>query len=196
MNHTGLDARKVDNMERNIFIVSAVGTGCIPKSAFDDALFRVGIHNFNLMPLSSVIPPQTNIIITKTYPREILPGTMQPVVLAHHESESRSQVISAGIGWMLAKEGGVFVEVSGTWDGDTTEAQLISSVEELSQRRDWNWVQSCQTRVKETQVADKAACVLVCAVYDFMTVWGEKLAIRTPISQQYLHEGISSSQFS
>lgn len=192
MNHIGLDARKVNNMERNIFIVSAVGTGCIPKSAFDEALFRVGIHNFNLMPLSSVIPPQTNIIIAKTYHRNILPGTMQPVVLAHYESEKRGQVISAGIGWKLAKEGGVFVEVSGAWDGDKTEAQLMSSVEELARRRNWNWVQSCQTRVQETQVGDKAACVLVCAVYDFMTVWGEKSAMETPILPQTSQEGVFS----
>ncbi len=175
-------------MDKNIFIVSAVGTGCIPKSAFDDALFRVGIHNFNLMPLSSVIPPQTNIILQKTYNREILPGTMQPVVLAHHESEKYGQVISAGIGWKLAKEGGVFVEVRGAWDRKTTEAQLASSIEEFTRRRNWNWVQSCQMQVQETKIADKAACALVCAVYDFIMVWGKKFPIETPIPQHNISE--------
>jgi len=173
---TDLVRRKVNQMERNIFIVAAIGVGCTPKSAFDDAMFEVGIHNFNLIPLSSVIPPKTNIIETRRYNREVMPGTMQPVVMAHYASDKAGQVISAGIGWKLATEGGVFVEISGPWDGQTTENKLADSVEELARRRrDWNLLQPCQTRIMETTVGDKAACVLVCAVYDFMMVWGKKL---------------------
>ncbi len=161
-------------MKKNIFIVDAIGIGCTLKSAFDDALFQVRIHNFNLIPLSSVIPPQTNVITTKTYDREMTPGTMQPVVMAHYESETYGQFISAGLGWKLASEGGVFVEVSGPWDGQITETKLVAGVEELAHRRNWNWIQPCQMLVRETTVGDKAACALVCAVYDFMTVWGKK----------------------
>ncbi len=36
-------------------------------SAFDRALLNAGIHNFNLIPLSSVIPPQSVIHETGTY---------------------------------------------------------------------------------------------------------------------------------
>ena len=172
-------------MERNIFIVATAGVGCTPKSAFDDALFHGGIHNFNLIPLSSVIPPEASIIVTETYTGEIMPGTMQPVVMAHYSSEKPGQVISAGIGWKLASEGGVFVEISGPWDGKTTEAKLEASVDELARRRqNWNWLQPSQTQVMETTVEDKAACALVCAVYDFMKVWGKKQGMEAVIPQE------------
>jgi len=164
----------MNQMNQNIFIIGATGTGCTPKSALDDALSRVGIHHFNLLPLTSVIPPMTNIILKGVYNRRILPGTVQPVVMAHYESETPGQVISAGIGWKLAAEGGVFIEVNGAWNEITTEHKLITSLEELTQRRDWDWQQPSQTRVQETTVKNQASSVLVCAIYDFITVWGEK----------------------
>ena len=164
----------MSQMSRNIFIVDATGTGCTPKSALDDALSKLGIHHFNLLHLTSVIPPMTEIILKDVYDRRILPGTVQPVVMAHFESDQPGQVISAGLGWKLAVEGGIFMEVNGVWDERTTEHKLLTSLDELARRRDWDWQQPSQTKVQESIVKNQAASVLVCAIYDFITIWGEK----------------------
>jgi arginine decarboxylase len=43
-------------------MASSVGTGPTELAAFDDALLRVGAGNYNLVRLSSVIPPAARIV--------------------------------------------------------------------------------------------------------------------------------------
>ena len=48
-----------------IYIASGVGIGKTPLSAFDAALKDAGVYNFNLITLSSVIPPKSVIKLRK-----------------------------------------------------------------------------------------------------------------------------------
>ncbi len=43
-----------------IHIGTSIGTGETELSAFDTALYNAGIANYNLLYLSSVIPPRVN----------------------------------------------------------------------------------------------------------------------------------------
>ena len=45
----------------SIHVVGAVGTGPTSLAAFDDALVSVGVANYNLVRLSSVIPPGSSV---------------------------------------------------------------------------------------------------------------------------------------
>ena len=48
-----------------ITVTWGVGTGSTKLSAFDKALWNAGIANFNLIPLSSIIPPDSQIELRK-----------------------------------------------------------------------------------------------------------------------------------
>jgi arginine decarboxylase len=95
-----------------IAVVTGVGRGRTLLSAFDDALRRCGVHNYNLIPLSSVIPPSAVVVRRDRYatpPDEH--GHRLYVVKADVRSDQPGQVIAAGIGWYQWGDGrGVFVE--------------------------------------------------------------------------------------
>jgi len=44
-----------------IVLTSAIGSGKTSLSAFDDALFKAGMGNYNLIRLSSIIPKNAKI---------------------------------------------------------------------------------------------------------------------------------------
>ncbi|MFX1511985.1 MAG: pyruvoyl-dependent arginine decarboxylase [Promethearchaeota archaeon] len=162
-------------MTRKIFVVKGTGFGSTKKSAFDDALKSAGIENFNLIPLSSVIPPDTELEVIEKYPKTIVPGTMQPVVMACVSSNVPDQNISAGVGWRISKEnnGGIFVEVSNTEKLEVTKKELELGVKEISEHRNWVWRDKGQFVLEETIVPEgKAASIVVVAVYDFIHLWG------------------------
>jgi arginine decarboxylase len=97
-------------------IVSAVGRGQTLLSSFDDALHRCGVHNYNLLPLSSVIPPGADIIPAGEYSTSADEhGHRLYVVKADCRSDEPGQGIAAGIGWYQWRDGrGVFIEHEAT----------------------------------------------------------------------------------
>lgn len=162
-------------VQRTIYVVKGLGIGSTLKSAFDDALLKAGIENFNLIPLSSVIPPDTELVIAETgYPKHIIPGTMQPVVMASISSKETGEKLSAGVGWRQSpNNGGIFVEVSNKLPVHLTKKELIDGVAEISGHRPWNWVDIGHIVTGEIVVPHgKCASIVVAAIYDFVNVWG------------------------
>lgn len=49
-----------------IVLTGVIGSGKNSLSAFDDALFKAGMGNYNLIKLSSIIPKNTKIKVEKT----------------------------------------------------------------------------------------------------------------------------------
>lgn len=49
--------------KRTIYVTSGIGEGQTNLSAFDAALWDAGIANFNLIKLSSVIPPHSKVLV-------------------------------------------------------------------------------------------------------------------------------------
>lgn len=97
-------------------IVIAQGTGddVTPLAAFDAALMACGVANYNLIALSSVIPPDST-LVKKTYvtpPDEY--GQRLYVVMSRHDVQTQGELAVAGIGWTQAEDGrGLFVELHG-----------------------------------------------------------------------------------
>ena len=95
-----------------IEVATAIGVGRTPISSFDHALWRCGIHNYNLIPLSSVVPPGAEVVVLDRCER---PGGEWGhrlyVVMASARSASPGAVVVAGLGWAQWGDGrGVFVE--------------------------------------------------------------------------------------
>lgn len=96
----------------NIRIASGVGIGSTKLSAFDQALKQAGMYNFNIIYLSSVIPPKSKILTGKK-PRfsKSDVGKRLYAVLAEIRSDKKGNYIGAGLGWYQFSDGsGVFVE--------------------------------------------------------------------------------------
>ena len=102
---------------RAIEISCGTGTGPTTLAAFDGALRSTGIANFNLLRLSSVIPPGTDVL-----PRK---GPVSPIngewgdrlycVMAEMRVDTPGAEAWAGIGWVQQEETGkgLFVEHEG-----------------------------------------------------------------------------------
>jgi arginine decarboxylase len=96
----------------NIYVISTTGSGNTTLSAFDNALKNAGIYNYNLIPLSSVIPMNATVVKRKRFAsltNEL--GYRLYVVKADIRTSQIDKYISSGLGWYMTRnEGGIFVE--------------------------------------------------------------------------------------
>src|SRR6478672_6616575 len=126
-----------------ITIVGAAGIGSTLLSSFDDALHGCGVCNYNLIPLSSVIPPESDIVPLERYetPAEEF-GHRLYVVKADMRTDVPGTAVAAGIGWYQWGDGrGVFVEheladVSAAVARHELEGRIRSSLADLCAVRD------------------------------------------------------------
>lgn len=147
-----------------IEVVWGTGEGGTALGAVDSALADGGIHNYNLVSLSSVVPEDAAVRETGTHERQWDVGTMVATVLAENESTVTGETIAAGLGWATAEEGGVFYEASSE-NADTVETLLRRGLRTAkSERPDWHWDDAIDTQVVEHTVEDNGA-VIVAAVY-------------------------------
>ncbi|MEM4663258.1 MAG: pyruvoyl-dependent arginine decarboxylase [Candidatus Diapherotrites archaeon] len=148
----------------DIIITAATGTGNTELSAFDNALWNAGVANYNLIKLSSIIPPGSRIVIKKPDLKPEEYGQRLYVVLSEQRVSKRGQVACAGVGWYLLEDGrGVFVEHHGT-SVKKVEKQLIKSLQDLARQRGVKGVQF-HTKTSSIKCKDKPVCALVCAIY-------------------------------
>jgi arginine decarboxylase len=107
---------------RSIEISCGTGTGPNTLAAFDSALVATGIANFNLLRLSSVIPPGTEIrpVEGPVSPIEGEWGDRLYVVMAEERVTVPGEEAWAGIGWVQDEESGkgLFVEHEGHAEED------------------------------------------------------------------------------
>jgi arginine decarboxylase len=151
----------------NIQLSSGTGKGHTKLAAFDAALHATGVSNYNLIRLSSVIPPGSK-IITKT-PIEHQPGDWGDrlyVVMAEMRVNTPNMEAWAGIGWVQDKETGkgLFVEHEGT-NEQTVRRDIKSSLEAMMGIRSVDFGEIEMEVIGRTCTHDPV-CALVIAVYD------------------------------
>lgn len=94
-------------------VVTALGRGPTELAAFDAALVAAGVADRNLIPLSSVLPPDS--VVMKMHDQlEKCPGEWGDrlyCVLAEHRTFTPGEQVWAGIGWVQDETGqGLLVE--------------------------------------------------------------------------------------
>jgi arginine decarboxylase len=156
-----------------IKIVKGAGEASTPLSAFDGALNDAGVCNYNLITLSSVIPPNSVVErTTKFKTPESEWGYKLYCVMAEERCNEAGKFIAAGIGWyQLEDRRGLFVEHH--LIGDTrvaVESELLfrikNSLKDLCKFRDIDWEdEKMQMEVSIDQVKSHPASVLVMAIY-------------------------------
>lgn len=151
-----------------IQVATGVGRGPTKLSAFDSALRAAGVHNFNLICLSSVVPPQSKV--------QVLGGPVNPVgdwgdrlyvVMAHERVEGPGAQAWAGIGWVqeAATGRGLFVEHEGT-DEVSVSADIDASLGALCEGRPQQRFGPVRKVVRGAVSEDgRPTCALVVAVF-------------------------------
>jgi arginine decarboxylase len=150
-----------------IKILSSKAEGKTLTSAFDLALAKVGLQNYNLIKISSIIPKDAKVIEAQEYKNtDKKVGDILHVVISEKVSDVKGQRITCGLGWMLADEGGVFYEESLLDSSkELVEKKLLEGLEDAKKIREWNWIDKPKMEIEEL-VVEKNGCVIVIAVYD------------------------------
>lgn len=151
-----------------IYITHGTGSGPTPLAAFDAALFRAGIANYNLIHLSSVIPTGAKPIIKKVRmnAKRSEFGKRLYVVYASKAETGLGKSAWAGLGWVMTKGGdhrGLFVEHIGENESDVVE-QIRLTLDCMTSYRKESFG---KMRYKTVGIhcTDEPVCAVVAAVY-------------------------------
>ncbi len=157
----------------DIQVICGVGSGRTTLSAFDAALKDAGVYNYNLITLSSIIPPGSIVSKMKRYNSPHAEyGHKLYVIKAEIRSEEAGKFIAAGLGWYQIEDGrGMFVEHE--IKGETRlaveseiESRISRSLKDLCRFRHIKFdPQKAKSATSITQIKDHPTSVLVLAVY-------------------------------
>lgn len=152
-----------------ITLHKAVGTGKTELSAFDSALLKCGIGNANLIYLSSVIPPNTDLIFSEesvSFDKAGGWGDRLYVVMAQKRTTKRGSKVAAGIGWVQNEETkkGLFVEHAGDSEEGVIE-HIEASLSSMVNDRPNESFGSINYFTAGAECFDDPVCVMAVAVY-------------------------------
>jgi arginine decarboxylase len=152
---------------KQIPVVRATGTGSTTLAAFHDALVQIDAGYYNLLRLSSVIPPRTRVDASMATP---VPtgqwGDKLYCVYAEQRTETLGEHAWAGIGWVQRTDGGggLFVEHEGASEAYVRNA-ITLSLTDLVAGREKEF--SAPEWVLNGAVCDgRPTCSLVLAAYE------------------------------
>jgi len=160
-----------------IQVLGSCGYGRTTLSAFDKALCNIGIHDYNLITLSSIIPPGSQVDICDVYrPADADCGSRLYVIMAEQHSVTPNTIVGAALGWYQAPDGrGMFVEHVGTAQEangllfleDELAHQVRLSLEDMCKSRSIVYDERQRRLMVRTGVVQPgyACCALVVAIY-------------------------------
>jgi len=154
---------------KTIRVAWGSATGPTAMSSFDAALADAGVHNYNLVTLSSVIPAEAHVERVGTAP------DLGPAGNALYAVVGRETLVpgvdsdaAAGLGWVRSESGrGLFYEASGT-DPDAVERAVESGLQRGMELREWAFSADPEVVVESTPAddAEHATAVVVAAYGD------------------------------
>ncbi len=153
----------------NIHIATGLGSGPTTLGAFDAALNDAGIANYNLLRLSSVIPPKTTLVHHDgAIPAEMMPGEWGDrlyVVMAEQRAAIPNTEAWAGIGWVQEQSSGkgLFVEHEGNSE-KAVRTDIEQSLQALMATRNVDFG-PIQMKVVGKTCTHHPVCAMVVAAY-------------------------------
>lgn len=147
-----------------IYVATGCGEGPTALAAFDAALQDAGVANYNLIPLSSVIPPGAEVVVAPYVPIGDDWGKRLYVVMAERRATQLGEEVWAGLGWVQQADGrGLLVEHYG--DSQVgVEAAIRASLEDMVERRPASW-QEPRMVVRGIRCQRRPVCALAVAVF-------------------------------
>ena len=148
-----------------IYLSTGVGEGPTELAAFDHALHEANVANYNLLCLSSVIPPRARVVRARHRPQPWDHGRRLYVVLSQMRQAVNGAQAHAGIGWVQEGEDGrgLFVELHDE-RRDRLEENLHATLNAMRRYRDIAFG-PVQTAIASATCAAQPVCALAVAVY-------------------------------
>lgn len=148
-----------------IVLARGLGRGPTPLAAFDAALRDAGVANYNLLTLSSVIPPGRRIERARWRSPAAHWGRRLYCVLSQAREERPGHAVHAGIGWVQdgAAGHGLFVELHDT-DRVRLQHDLQATLGAMTAGRGVT-LGPVHTEIASVRCEDEPVCALVIAVY-------------------------------
>lgn len=167
----------------DISLTTGVGHGPTPLAAFDTALLDAGVANYNLIYLSSVIPPDCFVVERKYYSRRFSDyGRRLYCVMSRENAGKPGEMAVAGLGWTQAQNGsGLFVEIHGH-NPAQVRADITSTLRTMIDNRGGGYG-SIHSAIAQIECVDDPVCAIACAVY--MSVPWEVLDDNVAVSKLY-----------
>lgn len=169
-----------------IYVKGAIGTGATTLAAFDNALVKTGTANYNLVRLSSVIPPKAEIIeLDGDMPQ--LPGEWGDRLYAVY-AEMRTQIHNeeawAGIGWVVEPDTGrgLFVEHEGMSE-QKVRRDITDSLKGLLHNRGMAEL-PIQMHVVGAKCEGESICAFVVAAYQVSDWNNQVVSSRVPLGEK------------
>ena len=153
-------------MSGTIKVTKGTGEGPTELAAFDKALQDAGIANYNLIYLSSIIPPDYEPKREKPTPDPNKFGHKLYVVIASEKQSEVGKEAWAGIGWVMAednKSGGLFVEHHGEREEEVRDL-ITKSLNSMKSNRKEKYGE-IQYEIAGIKCESNPVCALVAAVY-------------------------------
>ena len=150
-----------------INIVAGTGVGPTELAAFDNALVNASVANFNLIYLSSVIPPGSKMEVVDN-PKKPAGnwGDRLYVVIAQERTSQRNQEVWAGIGWIqdTKTKKGLLAEHQGHNEAEV-RADIQNSLAAFAENRNMKFGPIHMKVIGKKCVA-LSVCALVVAVFE------------------------------
>jgi arginine decarboxylase len=151
----------------DIQVSGGTGVGPTEMAAWDQALINVGVANFNIIYLSSIIPPGSTVTLTSKPKRpEGAWGDKLYVVMAQQRTSMRNQEVWAGIGWIQdpKTKQGLFTEHEGHSEAEV-RADIKHTLEALAKNRGVDFG-SIKSHVVGTKCVDEPVSAVAVAVFE------------------------------
>ncbi|NOX72031.1 MAG: pyruvoyl-dependent arginine decarboxylase [Candidatus Micrarchaeota archaeon] len=149
-----------------IHITWGSGEGETGMGAFDAALFDAGIGNYNLIPLSSVIPEGAEITVGRIDRNNEEHGHRLYCVIAKCIETKKGARASAGIGWVVDNESGKGVFAEHCASNESKLSELIKkTLETFARTRNWKNT-DISYKMHSAACRGKPVCAVVCAVFE------------------------------
>lgn len=119
---------------KRIYLCSGIGRGKTLLNAFDDALISAGVGNYNLIKVSSIVPPNIEIVDSI----DLKEGSILPIAYGYLISNEYGRVISCAVSVAIPKNRqsvGVIMEVSGYFNEEEARKLAYDMAIEAMQRR-------------------------------------------------------------
>lgn len=92
-------------MPKKVFFTKGVGKHRHELQAFELALRDAGIEKYNLVSVSSILPPGCPIVSRDEGLKDLLPGQIVHVVMARNSTNEPNRMVAASIGCALPADG-------------------------------------------------------------------------------------------
>lgn len=121
-----------------IRVAAGVATGPTEVASYDAALAEAGLHNYNLVSVSSVVPADASVEVVDQVP-DLGPAGNRLTVVQSRATTTEPGRVTAGLGWATGPGPGLFYEEAAEADPDTVRTRIARGLAAGRELRDWTF---------------------------------------------------------